>query len=246
MKQFPIFLITILLVLTDLFTGNTQNDYKPPWEMTSYTFGFLVRGDKANDFSKDELKEIQAGHLKNITKMADLGKLVAAGPFGDDTDLRGIFIFSNISFEEATILCASDPAIENGRLKLKLFKWYGPKGIGDKYFEKIKIDSTFQAKMVKYQFGILKKGSNWSDEITEESTQLQFDHLNHITKMAESGKLIAAGPFSAYADDEFRGILIFNADAKMAEEMAKADPAIQTGKLILECHPWFVAEDVMP
>ena len=43
--------------------------------------------------------------------MAEQGNLLAAGPFLDDGDLRGIFLFRTTSLAEAEALAASDPAV---------------------------------------------------------------------------------------------------------------------------------------
>ena len=39
--------------------------------------------------------------MANIRKMAATGKLIVAGPFSDNGDLRGVFIFHHTSMEEA-------------------------------------------------------------------------------------------------------------------------------------------------
>ncbi len=56
-------------------------------------------------------------------------KLVAAGPFGDDGMLRGIFVFRVGSLEEAQQLCATDPMVKAKRLAVELHPWLVPEGI---------------------------------------------------------------------------------------------------------------------
>ena len=57
--------------------------------------------------------------------MAEAGKLVLAGPFFGDGDLRGIYIFDVESIEEAEQLTQTDPAIQAGSLVMELKQWYG-------------------------------------------------------------------------------------------------------------------------
>ncbi len=56
-------------------------------------------------------------------------KLVMAGPFGDDGDLRGVFVFRVASMKEAEELTATDPMIKIDRLRLELHPWNVPAGI---------------------------------------------------------------------------------------------------------------------
>jgi uncharacterized protein YciI len=72
-----------------------------------------------------------AAHLANITRLADEGRLVVAGPFLDDGPLRGIFIFKVATVEEARALTASDPAIQAGHLEMELHPWYGSAALGE-------------------------------------------------------------------------------------------------------------------
>jgi uncharacterized protein YciI len=58
--------------------------------------------------------------------MADEGTLLIAGPFMDDQEIRGIYIFDVRTLEEAEALTATDPAIKAGRLIMELHPWYGP------------------------------------------------------------------------------------------------------------------------
>jgi uncharacterized protein YciI len=56
-------------------------------------------------------------------------KLIAAGPFGDNGRLRGIFVFRVDSLEEAKNLTAGDPAVQAGRLAMDIHPWMIPEGI---------------------------------------------------------------------------------------------------------------------
>src|SRR6185503_7881141 len=62
--------------------------------MKSYMFVILKTGTNKID-DKEKLDSIFKGHLKNIGRLADLGKLVVAGPFGkNDKAYRGLFILN--------------------------------------------------------------------------------------------------------------------------------------------------------
>ncbi|HJP92345.1 MAG TPA: YciI family protein [Pyrinomonadaceae bacterium] len=52
-----------------------------------------------------------------------------AGPFGDNGNLRGIFVFKVASLDEAKELAAADPAIKAGRLAIEIYPWMVPEGI---------------------------------------------------------------------------------------------------------------------
>ena len=91
--------------------------------MRKYVMAFLKAGPNRN-LDSAKTYEVQAAHMKNIERMADEGKLVVAGPFFDDGDLRGIYIFNVTSIEEAEALTNTDPAIQEGVLVMELKEWY--------------------------------------------------------------------------------------------------------------------------
>lgn len=72
--------------------------------------------------------EIQKGHMENISRLSKEGKLCIAGPFGGKGDLRGIFIFTVKTKEEAEQLAAEDPAVRSGRLTAEVLEWWSAKG----------------------------------------------------------------------------------------------------------------------
>jgi uncharacterized protein len=92
--------------------------------MKQYVMAFLKLGPNR---TLDSVKaaELQMAHLKNIIRMADEGKLVLAGPFLDNNEVRGIYIFDVPTIEEAKELTKTDPAIKAGSLVMELRPWYG-------------------------------------------------------------------------------------------------------------------------
>lgn len=100
-----------------------------PLKMTQMFLAFLTRGEKYTPEKTPATEEIQKGHMANIGKLAEMKKLVAAGPFGGNGRLRGIFVFRVASLEEAKALTATDPAVQAGRLAMDIHPWMVPEGV---------------------------------------------------------------------------------------------------------------------
>lgn len=101
-------------------------------------------------------------------------------------------------------------------------------------------------KLVKYYMGFLKKGPGWNASATPESAELQKQHLAHLRRMHEMGKLVVAGPFGD--NGEIRGILVFRGKDSLDEmkKLAEEDPAVKAGRMVVELHPWYVQDGVLP
>lgn len=76
----------------------------------------LPKGEKRNEMFK--------GHFANIQRLANEGKLAAAGPFDGAEGWRGMFIFAVKDIEEAKALTATDPVIINGEMIAEYHKLY--------------------------------------------------------------------------------------------------------------------------
>lgn len=102
-----------------------------PMKLETVYLGFLKRGPnrKEGDGNTPEVQELQKAHIANIKRLAETKKLVMAGPFGDNGDLRGIFVFRVGSLKEAQDLAATDPMIKIDRLRLDLHPWNVPAGV---------------------------------------------------------------------------------------------------------------------
>jgi uncharacterized protein YciI len=92
--------------------------------MKKYVIAFLKKGPNRSQDSVTAAN-LQQAHLRNIQRMANEGKLVLAGPFLEDGDLRGIYFFNVETVEEARELTSTDPAVRSGRLVMELHPWYG-------------------------------------------------------------------------------------------------------------------------
>lgn len=92
--------------------------------MKQYVFVILKTGT-ANIEDKEKRKKLQSGHMENINRLAEAGKLVLAGPFMEGGNMRGIYIFNVTTIEEAKELVKTDPAIREGLFDVEFTKWYG-------------------------------------------------------------------------------------------------------------------------
>jgi uncharacterized protein YciI len=102
--------------------------------MRIYYMGFLTRGPAWTPEVTDATRALQEAHLANINRLAEDGRLLIAGPFAyDESDadqtLRGIYIFDTETRAEAEELARTDPAVQAGRLALRIVPWYGPYGL---------------------------------------------------------------------------------------------------------------------
>jgi uncharacterized protein len=100
-----------------------------PIKLTTAYLALLKRGAKWTPEKTPATEELQKAHMANIYRLADMKKLVIAGPFGDDGNLRGIFVFKVDSLEEAKALTETDPAVKAGRLAIDLHPWLVPEGV---------------------------------------------------------------------------------------------------------------------
>ncbi|WP_373522072.1 YciI family protein [Aquiflexum sp.] len=134
MKKILIVFCLSTIVLFPLTTKGQSESYDPElalklqaddYGMRKFVIAFLYSGDRVSEYTPEERKEIQKGHMVNINKLAEMEKLILAGPFLGNEAMRGIFIFDVDSKEEAEVLTNTDPAVKAGVLKMDLKEWYG-------------------------------------------------------------------------------------------------------------------------
>lgn len=110
--------------------------------MKTYVFVTLKTGSNT---STDKIAKDKAfdGHMKNIKRLADNGKLVVAGPFDNGGNNRGIFILNVTTFKEAKALLDEDTAVKEKYLEPEFIMWYGSAALQEvpKIHEKIQKSS---------------------------------------------------------------------------------------------------------
>ena len=101
-----------------------------PPRMESYELVILYRGKHPPTLTEPEGQRLQEAHLGHLRKMAEAGKLVVAGPLGDQVDpaMRGLCLYRVGSLDEARRLAEEDPAVKAGRLRVEVMTWYTEKG----------------------------------------------------------------------------------------------------------------------
>jgi uncharacterized protein YciI len=115
-------LVLLAICSTSVFA---QENY----EMTTYYMVFLKKAPAAAPIPPAEAQKLQDAHLANIKKMFADGKLAIAGPFTDNGDIRGIFILTVGSLDEAKSLVQQDPMVKAGRLAPEIHPWMAAKGL---------------------------------------------------------------------------------------------------------------------
>lgn len=140
MSKFKYFLATLFIIFSVSATASAQTETKKPdsnydaelakklgaddYGMKQYVFVILKTGTaKIEDDEKQ--KKLQSGHMENINRLAEAGKLVLAGPFMDGGNMRGLYIFNVTTIEEAKELVKTDPAIREGLFDVEFTRWYG-------------------------------------------------------------------------------------------------------------------------
>lgn len=113
----------MLLLITAPLLLSAQNKNVPQPQIRQYFFVMLTAGKNRTQDSVTAAM-IQEGHMANIRKLYADGKLKVAGPFGDDGNWRGIFIFDCATKEEVEMLLQTDPAVKSGRLAFEIHPWY--------------------------------------------------------------------------------------------------------------------------
>ena len=93
--------------------------------MKMYVLAVLKTGP-VQETDRALLDSLFRGHMANINRLVEDGKMIVAGPLGkNELSYRGIFIFDVRTIPEAEELVATDPAVAHGIFDVEYFNWYG-------------------------------------------------------------------------------------------------------------------------
>ena len=133
MKKFLVIFLVFTFYFCSTFAQAAEEKYDSvlakklqadEYGMKYYVFVLLKAGTN-NSVDKAARDSLFRGHLNNIGRLAADGKLVVAGPFGDNKSYSGLFILNVTSLDEASKLLQTDPAINAKLLEPEMYLWYG-------------------------------------------------------------------------------------------------------------------------
>lgn len=94
--------------------------------------------------------------------------------------------------------------------------------------------------MQKYFIVFLKSGPDRSHN-EEKAAEIQAAHLAYLGDLYQKGIINLNGPTGGEGD--IRGFSVYNvATAEEAVKYAENDPAVKSGRLVVEVHPWWLAK----
>ena len=226
---------SLLLVFLLFFACFATAQSEP--HASKYFFVLLERPSNAPQLSKEAGDKLLKEHMANIRKLHSEHKLEVAGPFIDDTSLRGIFVLKAESLEQAQDWADSDPAIKAGRLVAEM---HGPWDIDP---SAISEPETTQG-MEQYTLVLLKSGEKWNPSAQGFMDVIRQHHAV-LQEMIEKGKIAVAGPFPLSDPGELRGATIFRVGVEETAKLVRDDPTVKAGLLKTEIHPWITGKGVL-
>jgi uncharacterized protein YciI len=231
-------LLTLLVSLGPVSLGVCAQPEAP------YVFGFLRAHPQRKELPKEQLMEIQKGHMAHLAKMGEESHLIGAGPLDQSADIRGILIFKGVSLEQARAAAEQDPAVRNERLVVDLAPWPARDGLGEKAIAKLKEGPGAKWSMNKRTIVIYWRTPQFPSDPSDPANREVLDgHRRFREKVEASGELLAVGPL--LRSKEFVGLAIYR--SPNAAEMLKIsdeDPMVRKGWVKAQAFPLFIADEV--
>jgi len=218
-------------------SGFAQTQNQPNAKPAQYFFVLLNRPGDAPQLSKEAGEKLQEEHMANIRKLGAEHKLVIAGPFMDDTVLRGIFVFQADSMAQAQQWAGGDPAVKAGRLSAEV---HGPWLIEPSAIH----DPAEPPGFEQYTLVLMKRGDHWNPNAPG-FMEVMKQHSSFVKQMMDQGNLAIAGTFPFSDQGELREVAIFRVGADETAKLTRDNPAVKAGLLKTEIHPWGTGKGVL-
>lgn len=234
MSRSHIVLFSLLALAASAFAqAQTQANTEP----AQYFFVLLNRPVNAPQLSKEAAQRLQEEHMANIRKLTAENKLVIAGPFLDDTTLRGIFVLHADSAARAQEWADTDPAVKAGRLSPEV---HGPWLIDASTIHNPAEPSGFE----QYSLVLLKRGQDWNPNAAKFIDAMK-QHAVFVKQMIDQGNLAIVGLFPFSDQGEIRGVAIFRVGVEQTAKLTQDDPTVKAGVFRTEIHPWGTGRGVL-
>ncbi|HEX4901122.1 MAG TPA: YciI family protein [Pyrinomonadaceae bacterium] len=232
------FLVILSLGVNALAQGKSQDKAKTPpaHKMVEFQMALLKRTPNWEEIKTTNPMALERAQMNYVNALIERGNAVIAGRLTDDGDIRGVYVLRAKSVAEAQEWADNSPAVKSGHLIAEIHPWWSE--------EVMKRTATPEVMTTAY-LAFLTRGEKWTPEKTPQTEAIQKAHMDNINRLAETKKLVVAGPFGD--NGTLRGIFVFKvASLDEARALAETDPAVQAGRLALDIHPWLVPEGILP
>lgn len=201
---------------------------------SQFYFVLLNRPANAPPLIKDAGEQLQEAHMANIRKLHAEQKLFVAGPFLDDTVLRGIFVFKADSVAQVNEWTSTDPAIKAGRLAAEI---HGPWLIDASSIRNPEKTEGLE----QYTLILLRRG----DDAHSGADEIAKRHDVYVKDRTEQGKLAVGGGFPENQPGDLKGVIICRVTADECTKVTYEDPAVHARVLKPEIHAWATGKGVL-
>jgi uncharacterized protein YciI len=230
-SRFIVLMITLLL-----FGTSVAAQEKPEFDMGKMQMVFLTLDPGWNHKTARAIAKVTREQRDYVNDMIVSGKCALAGLTTGVGPIKEILVFKNESTEEVKALTETLPSVKGRMMKAEVLPWYAARN----YIA----TPESPLKPTDYIFGLLVRGPKWTPEKTAETNKIQEGHMANINRLAETGKLILAGPF--FIEGERRGVFIFKVNTlKEAQALTDTDPAVIAGRLKIELYHWTVPKGIL-
>lgn len=209
-----------------------------PDEKKSVYLMFFVKGEGARPSDAKESEAVAKTHFANMRAQAERGRLVAAGPVQDPTEVRrGITVLTLANRSELGDTFKGDEFVARDIMRIEAAEWK----VDSKKFNP-KVDPST---IVEHRLVLLKTGPGKSPE----NEAMHKQHCELLASMEASHGLAVWGSVLPSEDKSFQGVreaLIFTgADTAGIERALSADVFVQRGLLTVEILPLWMSKGVV-
>ena len=231
-------ILILLAWLTAATAVACSQPVQPGPAAENYVLVILKLAPNAPQLDKSAGDKLQEAHMANIRKLHSEGKLVAAGPFTENGDLRGIFVLKTNSPDEAKQWTETDPTIQQHRLVAEYHIWPQPAGP----FSSPPVDNPMEDFLVV----LYRRGPKFRP-VSPAVMPLLQRHLSYMGGLLSHGKIVAVAPFRDEPESaDLLGVyFVPGKDQDAAQQIVAQDPLVAEGQVRAEIHPWMTQKGVL-
>jgi len=209
-----------------------------PAENQPITWVFLNTGParaKTRSMTREALEKMQADHVGNFGAQFNLGKLITAGPLGDNGFIRGTVVLAVQTPEQIAECFKPDPFVQNDILAVEAHPWL---------VEVMKLGTPkVPFEMEKDTLCVVKKDKNWKASSAKLTTDSMLNLFPSLATSKDT-EVAISGPFTD--DGEQLGLLLFcSSNQPVIQAQLEKEPAVAEGQVRLEFHPQYMGKGIL-